>query len=318
MPTTERVWLGPRGAANTRLMNEMKLGDVIVTRVEEMHGPVGMTPQQFFPGSPESDWHAHRDLLVPDHLNASDNIVQVAMQTWALRSEGKVVLIDTAVGNDKPRPAVAGWDHLDLGYLDNLAQAGIEPEDVDLVINTHLHVDHVGWNTRLVDGEWVPTFANATYLMPRLDFEYWNPANNSAIAGGVNENVYEDSVAPVQASGQVRLWEDSHVIDGNLRLEAAPGHTPGSSVVKLASGNDRALFAGDLMHTPLQVMHPEHYSCFCEDPATAEATRRTFLGWAADNNALVIPAHFSGHSALEVARRGSSFEIARWAPFPRY
>ncbi|MGW1494296.1 MBL fold metallo-hydrolase [Streptomyces sp. NPDC002402] len=299
-------------------LNEIKLGDVTVTRIEEMHGPVGMTPQQFFPGSPEEAWRRHADVLVPDHLNTGDDIVQVAMQTWLLRSEGRTILVDTGIGNDKARPAVPAWDHLLLDYLGNLQRAGVRPEDVDLVVNTHLHVDHVGWNTRLDDGTWVPTFPNATYLMPKADFEFWNPANNPNITGGVNENVFEDSVAPVHAAGQVQLWEGSHTIDANLCLEAAPGHTPGSSVLKLNSGSDRALFAGDLLHTPLQVMEPDHNSCFCEDPAAARATRRKLLGWAADTNALVLPAHFSGHSALEVTHDADAFAIKRWAPLPRY
>ena len=299
-------------------MNEITLGDVSVTRVEEMHGPVGMTPEQFFPGWSEEDWRENSDWLVPDHLDAASNIVQVAMQTWALRSEGRTILVDTGVGNDKSRPAVDAWDHLSLGYLDNLAKAGIQPEDVNLVINTHLHVDHVGWNTRLVDGQWVPTFPNATYLMPRLDFEHFDPTKNPNITGGVNENVFEDSIEPVHAAGQVQLWEGEHIVDGNLRLLAAPGHTPGSSVVVLRSGSDKALFAGDLMHTPLQVAHPTHDSCFCEDPAIAQVTRRFLLGWAADNTALVLPAHFSGHSALEVARDGGTFAIKNWGPFSAY
>jgi glyoxylase-like metal-dependent hydrolase (beta-lactamase superfamily II) len=299
-------------------MNEITLGDVTVARIEEMHGPVGMTPEQFFPDSPAQAWQDNRDWLVPQHLDGRDDIVQVAMQTWALRSAGQTILIDTGVGNDKPRPAVAGWDHLSLGYLENLAAAGIKPQDVDLVVNTHLHVDHVGWNTRLVDGAWIPTFPNATYLMPRADFEHWNPANNPNIAGGVNENVFEDSVLPVHTAGQVQLWEGEHVIDENLRLLAAPGHTPGSSVVVLNSSGEKALFAGDLMHTPLQVTRPEMHSCFCEDPATAQATRRDLLGWAADHTALVLPAHFSGHSALEVARDAGAFRIKGWAPLPAY
>ncbi|WP_237531223.1 MBL fold metallo-hydrolase [Streptomyces sp. SID3212] len=297
--------------------NQLTLGGVTLTRVEETHGPI-MPADQFFPDLPEQAWKDHRESLVPDHLGADDTMVHVAMQTWLLRSGGRTILVDTGVGNNKTRPAVAAWDHLDLDYLGNLARAGVRPEDVDLVVNTHLHVDHVGWNTRLVDGAWVPTFTNATYLMPRADFAFWNPADNPSVAGGVNENVFEDSVAPVHAAGQVQLWEGSHTIDEHLSLEAAPGHTPGSSVVKLMSGGERALLAGDMVHTPLQVAHPDHNSCFCEDPAQARTTRRRLLGWAADVNALVLPAHFSGHSALEVEKTGSGFAIKKWAPFTRY
>ena len=298
-------------------MNELKVGDVAITRVEEMHGPV-MSPDQFFPDLPAQAWTERRDELVPDHLGAGDGMVHTAFQTWVLRSEGRTILVDTGIGNDKTLPGAAFWDHLRLDYLGNLAAAGVRPDDVDVVINTHLHVDHVGWNTRLADGRWVPTFPNATYLMPKADFEYFDPANNPRIAGGVNENVFEASIAPVHAAGQVRLWEDAHVLDSNLRLEAAPGHTPGSSVIKLESGGDRALFAGDIIHTPLQLAHPDHSSCFCEDPAAARATRRRLLGWAAELPALVLPAHFSGHSALEIKAVGNVFAIAGWSPLTRY
>ena len=298
-------------------VHEIAVGDVTITRVEELHGPI-MPADQFFPDLPEQAWRDHRETLVPDHLGADGAMVHCAVQTWLLRSDGRTILIDTGVGNDKTRPGFAAWDHLRLGYLDNLARAGVRPEDVDLVVNTHLHVDHVGWNTRLVDGAWVPTFPNATYLIPKGDFEFWNPASNPDIAGGVNENVFEDSVAPVHDAGQVQLWETTRAIDAHLCLEAAPGHTPGSSAVTLESGSDRALFVGDLMHTPLQAIYPDHNSCYCLDPARSRATRRRLLGWAADNSALVLPAHFSGHSALVVEAKGSGFAIKEWAPFPRY
>lgn len=298
-------------------MNTLKLGDVTVTRIEDTHGPV-MPADQFFPDISAQAWRENRDVLVPDHLGTGDTMVHAAFQTWLLRSEGRVVLIDTGLGNDKTRPGAPFWDHLSLDYLGNLAAAGVQPEDVDVVVNTHLHVDHVGWNTRLADGQWVPTFPNATYLMPRPDFESFNPANNPAIAGSVNEGAFEDSIAPVHAAGQVRLWEDSHRIDANLRLEAAPGHTPGSSVVTLNSGTDQALFAGDILHTPLQLAYPDHSSCFCQDPAAARTTRRRLLGWAADQGALVLPAHFSGHSAFEVRAGDDAFELKAWAPLTRY
>ena len=297
-------------------MHTIAVGDVTITRVEEMHGPI-MPPKVFFPTIEETAWEEQRDMLVPDHLDPSGEMVQVAMQTWVLRSDGRTIVVDTGVGNDKARPAVESWDHLDSGYLGALAAVGVLPQDVDLVVNTHLHVDHVGWNTLLRDGAWVPTFPNATYLMPRADFEFWNPANNPNLVGSVNENVFEDSVAPVHAAGQVQLWEDSHVIDAALRLEAAPGHTPGSSVLKLVSGSEHALLAGDLLHTPLQVTETGHNSCFCEDPAAAVATRRVLLGWASDHAAVVLPAHFSGPGALEVEYRGDGFGIRRWAGFDR-
>lgn len=293
------------------------LGEVTVSRVEELHGPI-MPAGQFFPDIPEQAWREQRDTLVPDHLGDGDGMVHAAMQTWVLRSGGRTILIDTGIGNDKSRPAVESWDHLSLDYLGNLARAGVRPQDVDLVVNTHLHSDHIGWNTRLVDGEWVPTFPHATYLMPAVDFAYWNPANNPGIAGGVNENAFEDSVAPVHAAGQVMLWENRHVIDEHLTLEAAPGHTPGSAVVTLRSGGDRALFAGDILHTPLQITHPDHSSCFDVDPATSRTTRLRLLGWAADAHALVLPAHFSGRSALEIEDTGTGFAVKQWGPFPRY
>jgi glyoxylase-like metal-dependent hydrolase (beta-lactamase superfamily II) len=125
-------------------------------------------------------------------------------------------------------------------------------------------------------------------------------------------------VSPSYYSGQVVLWDAEHTIDANLTLRAAPGHTPGASAVVLESGADRALFAGDLLHSPLQVLHPGHSSCFCEDAATAETSRQRLLGWAADHRALVLPAHFSGHGGLEVERRGAGFGITQWAPFDRY
>lgn len=293
-------------------MNEIKLGDVTITRVEETHGPI-MPAAAFFPTVPADAWQRHEAELVPDHLG--DGMVHAAMQTWVVRSEGRTILIDTGLGNDKSRPAVPAWDHLDSDFLGALARAGVRLEDVDLVVNTHLHVDHVGWNTRWRDGRWEPTFPNATYLMPRADYVFWDPAVNADV--GVNENAWEDSIAPVQATGQIQLWEDSHPIDANLLLEAAPGHTPGSSVLKLTSGGDRALFAADILHTPLQLAEPGHSSCFDVDHPTAEATRRTLLAWAADTGALVLPAHLSGHGALEIDRHGSAFAVKRWAPFAR-
>lgn len=299
-------------------MHEITLGDVSVTRVMEYLGPVGMTPDTFFPESPEGVWGRNESWLAPDFVDAETHVCRSAVQTWLVRSEGRTILVDTGVGNHKDRPYAPVWNRLNTDFLDNLARAGVRPDDVDVVINTHLHVDHVGWNTYLDDRTWVPTFPNATYLMPRRDFDFWNPAEGHAPRlGRGNQNVFEDSVAPVHEAGRALLWDDSHQIDANLRLDLAPGHTPGSSVLTLESGSDRAVFVGDLLHTPLQVTEPDTNSCFCEEPAQASATRRRLLGWAADHNALVLPAHLGGHGGVEVVRDGDRFAIQGWAPFER-
>ena len=297
-------------------MERIELGNVTVTRVWEYFGSVDMAPRTFFPDVPEKVWEEGRPWLEPHFLDSRADVVYGAIQTWLLHSEGRNILVDTGVGNHKERPHSPVWNHLDTDFLGNLSRAGVAPEDVDLVINTHLHVDHVGWNTRLDGRDWVPTFPKATYLMPKDDFDFWNPENGHVpLLGRGNQNVFEDSVAPVHRAGRTELWQGGLRIDANLRLDAAPGHTPGSSVLTLDSGTDRALFVGDLLHSPVQILEPDHNSCFCEDPAAARATRRRLLGRAADENALLFPAHLGGHGAAEVVRDADKFAIKGWAPF---
>ncbi|OBK90763.1 MBL fold metallo-hydrolase [Mycolicibacter sinensis] len=299
-------------------MNEIVLGDVSITRVVEYYGSVALSPSDFFPDLPAEAWRHNKEWLVPDFVAVGADTCISAIQTWVLRSEGKVILVDTGVGNHKERPNSPIWDHLDTDFLGGLARAGVRPTDVDLVINTHLHVDHVGWNTRLDGGDWVPTFPNATYLIPRADFDFWNPVNSGQDERvRVNSNVFEDSVAPIHGAGQALLWDDAHTIDANLRLDLAPGHTPGSSVLSLQSGTDRAVFVGDLLHSPMQFLHPDANSCFCVDAAASRTTRRRLLGRAHDSNALVLPAHLGGHGGAEVIRDGTGFAIKAWAPFGR-
>ena len=299
-------------------MDQITLGDVTVTRVKEYYGSAEMTPAQFFPDSPDGSWDEHRGWLAPHFWNRETDEVHVAIQTWVLRSAGRTILVDTGVGNHKDRPYAPVWSRLETTFLDNLAAAGVRPEDVDIVVNTHLHIDHVGWNTHLDGRTWVPTFPNATYLMPRRDFEFWDPANeNKPVLGRGNQNVFEDSVAPVHQAGLTHLWDGSYRIDENLRLDLAAGHTPGSSVLTLESRGDRALFVGDLVHTALQIVEPATNSCFCEDPAQSRATRHELLGRAAETSALVFPAHLGGQGAFEVERSGSKFAIKEWAGFSR-
>lgn len=279
------------------------------------------TTDALFPSVPGELWSRHESWLAPDFVEAGTGAWQAHVQTWVLRSAGRTVLVDTGLGNDKTR-AVPLFHMRDGDFLDRLAAVGIRPEDVDLVVNTHLHNDHVGWNTRLVDSEWVPTFPNARYLIHRADFDFWNPDNGHTPSSPFQSaadtgTTFDDSVRPVHRAGQAVLWDgESHRIDDDLVLEAAPGHTPGSAVLRLESGADRALFVGDLIHSPLQMIEPGHDTCLSEDQAEATRSRRRVLEQAAATNSLLVPAHLGGAGAAEVERAGGSFSIKRWAPFP--
>ncbi|MFI0816396.1 MBL fold metallo-hydrolase [Streptomyces sp. NPDC021098] len=295
-------------------MDTMTLGNVEITRVVEL--PTKGLPRDFiFPDVPVEHWHAHESWLVPEFLDPAADEVRTMIQTWVLRSEGRTILVDTGIGNGRERPHMPFFHHLNTNYLSELAAAGVRPEDVDTVICTHVHGDHVGWNTTLVDGEYRPTFPNARYVISRADFDYWNPENGHRTRSGSRmANVFEDSVAPVHRAGQTVLWEGDHYdIDAQLRLEPAPGHTPGSAVVRLRSGTDRALFAGDLLHSPLQIAEPGDCPCFDEDEARARIARRRVLESAADEGALLFPAHFPGPGAAEVRRDGGRFAVKEWA-----
>lgn len=287
------------------------LGDVEIRRVVELDR-FPLAAQLITPEVPEEVWRDNEDWLAPDHWDPASGDAIAVIQTWVLRSEGKTVLVDTGIGNGRERPGVPAFEHLDTGYLDRLAAAGVRPEDVDVVVNTHLHGDHIGWNTHWDGGSWVPTFPNATYFIPAADHAYFGPERGDAVRED-NRAGFADSIAPVVRAGQAVLWEGTHRIDSRLTLEAAPGHTPGSSVLRLESGTDRAVFTGDLFHVPVQILEPCCSSGFCEDPKEAARSRVRVLGRAADTGELVVPAHFSGAGALEVRRAGEKFGISRWA-----
>ena len=291
----------------------MILGDVEVLRIVEYHGPF-LPISDFFAGLDTEAWKANQDWLAPDHWEPGTGHMVCALQSWVLRSGGRTVLVDTGVGHDRERPGLGTFHRAPSDFLDLLARAGVRPQDVDVVVNTHLHADHVGWNTVDADGQWVPAFPNARYLIPAADDFHFGPDN--AYGGGVQEAarfIYEDSIAPIHRAGQAVLWDGHHRIDDHLTLESAPGHTPGSAVLRLASGGDRAVFAGDVLHSPMQILDPCLNSAACLDRAQAKASRIRILERAADERELLIPAHFGGPGALEVRRTGTTFALGPWA-----
>ncbi|MFJ1645399.1 MBL fold metallo-hydrolase [Streptomyces sp. NPDC088258] len=295
-------------------VQSMMLGEVEVIRIVEWHEPF-LPASGMFPDVTADVWRDNESWLVPDHWEPESDSAVVALQSWVLRSAGRTVLVDTGAGNGRERPGMGPFHQARSDFPALLERAGVHPRDVDVVVNTHLHVDHVGWNTVDADGQWVPMFPRAQYLIPAADDFHYGPDNAYGNRGQVVDRlIYEDSVAPIHRAGQAVLWDGLHRIDEHLTLESAPGHTPGSSVLRLASGSDRAVFVGDLLHSPVQFLQPCCNSDSCQAPDQAVASRRRILGRAADERELVVPAHFGGAGAVQVRRGSGGFTLGPWAP----
>lgn len=237
----------------------------------------------------------------------SGDTLHLKIRSWLLRVGGRVILVDTCVGDHKERPRRPDWHRRDGGVLlSALARAGLRPEDVDIVMCTHLHADHVGWNTRLENGRWVPTFPNARYVCGRAEYDHWAA---DAAAGGDGHGSFADSVLPVMEAGRMDLVEDGWDLAQGLRLAATPGHSPGHMCIH-ASHGDGAVFAGDAIHSPVQLARPDLSSAFCSDPDAARATRLRLLEDVADSGRWLIPAHFPDPGWIRLARDGSAFRPA--------
>ena len=284
-------------------MSGFTIGRVSVTRVTEQAGP-GFTPDVLYPDWDPAVLDTHRNLLVPHCFSKAEGKFIASIHTWVVRTRHYTILIDSCAGNGKHRPGLPRFHQLDLPFLQRLAEAGVQPEQVDFVLCTHLHADHCGWNTRLLDGRWVPTFPNAKYVFSRAEHEHWSKFD---VAAGFNAGVYQDSVLPVVEAGHAVIVDSDHALDDGFLLHPTPGHSPGHVAVRLLDDGREGLFTGDIMHQPVQVVRPEWNSCFCPDAGAARASRRWALGHAAESRATVFTAHFAQSSAGHVSRTGDRF-----------
>jgi len=291
---------------NTQIETKVyKVGEVTIARVSEKL-ITDFTCDFLLP-----DWDAAAAQKYPAWGNATcwdaeHKHAIVSTHTWVVKTPQYTILIDTATGNDKPRPFLASLDHLHEPYLERLAALGVTPESVGFVLLTHLHVDHVGWNTKLVDGRWVPTFPNARYIFPKADSDEFSKPENSEIPSGI---CYVDSVLPVIEAGLAEMVgeQGGEVLDG-ISFIPTPGHCVGHMSIRLTSRGEEALFGGDLLHHPIQVYRPDWKSVFCADPERARESREWALNYAADHHAIYFSSHFADTSAGLVTRNAGGFE----------
>ena len=285
-----------------RNTHQWRIGDITITRIVEAEGlrePEymfrGLTPEQVR----EQDW------LKPHFATEAGQLIS-SIHAFVIEVRDRRIIVDTCVGNDKAR-RLPRWNMLQTAFLDDMAAAGYPAEDIDTVLCTHLHVDHVGWNTRFVDGRWITTFPNARYLFGRIEFEHWSrgpdPAKTGDAPSAVAENVmecdaiYKDSVRPIVDAGLHDLVESDHRLTDEIRLEPTPGHSPGHVSVVLSSRGETAIITGDLMHHPIQCALPELASNFDYDVERARNTRADFLQRNCDKPVLILGTHFATPTA---------------------
>jgi glyoxylase-like metal-dependent hydrolase (beta-lactamase superfamily II) len=283
-------------------MTPLALGRLRVSAVVERAGPT--RPTWLLPDATAEAVERHRGWLAPHFLDDKGRLLQ-SIHTFVVQAPDLTVLIDTCVGNDKDRGGRAPFHMLRTTFLEDLTAAGFPPESIDVVVCTHLHVDHVGWNTRLDGGRWVPTFPRARHLFARREWEHW-----SRERGEDTRRIMADSITPVLDGGLADLVDEDHQVSDAIRLEPTPGHTPGHVSVRLRGRDAEAVVTGDLMHHPIQTAEPQWATPFDTDAEQARKTRRGFCERYADTAVTVLGTHFHHPTAGRIVRHGPTWRFA--------
>jgi len=281
-----------------------QIGDATVFRLGELDATAalqGLIPQFDLAGISRDAW------LTPDFVNEEGRL-QGLVQAFLIVLGDQKIIVDSGVGIGKKRVAVPGWDNLQTAFLDQFKAVDMQPGEIDYVVNTHLHFDHVGWHTRLVNGAWQPTFSAARYVMAAEEFRYWQSRPEKEIAD--QHAGFSDSVLPVFEAGLVDLVADDQVIIDGVRLIPSPGHTPHHVSVLIESRGQSALITGDVAHHPCQLAHPDWRSTSDFDPDRARPSRSDLVERFADSETLIIGSHFADPVAGYMRRDGAALRLA--------
>ncbi len=278
-----------------------QIDDMTIHRIIEQQSPLAPLTSML-PGLTPEVLAENRGWLQPWALDAEDRAI-LAIQSYVVRTPHHTILIDSCIGNDKDRATRPAWHQKnDTVWMDALAAAGVSVEQIDFVMCTHLHVDHVGWNTKLLDGRWVPTFPNARYIFGALEYAHWEGLHAKEASA-----IFADSVLPVVEAQRADLVSNDFQIGGHLRLLPTPGHTPGHFAVLLGRTGRDAVVTGDLIHSPIQARYPELSIAFDTDMAQAAVTRRAFLDGICETDTLCCTIHFPSPSMGRIKRWGEGF-----------
>jgi len=282
-------------------MQPVTVGRLRISAVVERSGPT--RPTWLLPDAVPEALERHRRWLAPHFLDDKGRLLQ-SIHAFVVEAPDVRMIVDTCVGNDKDRGGRAPFHMMRTTFLEDLSAAGFPPESIDVVLCTHLHVDHVGWNTRLESGRWVPTFPRARHLFTRSEWEHWSSEEDDD-----TKRIMSDSVQPILDAGLATLVAMDHWITSEIRLEPTPGHTPGHVSVRLSSTDADAVLTGDLMHHPVQMAEPEWATPFDTDADQARKTRREFCARYADTPVTVLGTHFNHPTAGWIVRHGNAWRF---------
>ncbi len=282
-------------------MHPLTFGRLRIAAFVERAGPT--RPTWLLPDAVPEAVERHRAWLAPHFLDDKGRLLQT-IQAFVVDAPGLRMIVDTCAGNDKDRGGRQPFHMMHTTFLEDLTAAGFPPQSIDVVLCTHLHVDHVGWNTRLEGGRWVPTFARARHLFARREWEHWSTETNDD-----TKRIMADSVQPVLDAGLAQLVEMDHRISDEIWLEPTPGHTPGHVSVRFSSYGTDAVITGDLMHHPIQMAEPQWATDFDSDADHARKTRREFCERYADGPTTVLGTHFHHPTAGRIVRHGDTWRF---------
>jgi glyoxylase-like metal-dependent hydrolase (beta-lactamase superfamily II) len=288
-------------------MSVFKVGKATITRIEETYQAI-YPVKELFPACTDAILAEHARWLAPHHFDPASGKIKLSVHSWLLQIDGKKILIDCCCGNHKQRPTRPWWNMLNEQWLERLGAAGARPDDIDMVMCTHLHHDHLGWNTIQRDGKWVPTFPNARYVFSKLDFDYFKKLDDDPATAPAEFGTFRECVLPVVEAGRADLVTGPHRLNEFIDIEPAGGHSPGHFVFRLQSDGKRAMITGDVFHHLLQVYYPDWNFPKNSDAEQAKRSRRKMFEDAAATDAMLFPGHVGAPFAGRVEKTGSSFK----------
>ncbi len=285
-------------------MSWLNFNNLSIGRILEFEGPF-MSVYDFFPQATPELLQPHRCWLEPGAIQPNTDMLLMPIQSYVLRTDGLTILVDSCIGNHKTVPWFPKWNKkTDNVYFYNMKRMGVHPDEIDYVFCTHLHVDHTGWNTRLLDGRWVPTFKNAKYILSKLEVEHAKFSYEK-----FKDQTYVENVLPLLEAKQAVLVDENYQLTDKIYLEHSPGHTPGHCTLHFNAKSHHGLLTGDMIHSPIQCQYPDWNFKFDVDKNLAAKTRRTFLEKHADTDSMIFTAHFPLPSAGKIIKKGEAFKF---------